>query len=66
MLTRRMEADDMLYLIAGLAGQDDYETPTERVAGMLAEPDRVSARRKSGDARRAEVTAFLLAAGGEG
>ncbi len=64
-----MEAEDMLDLLAGLSmGEraDKYESPSERIAELLAEPVKASGRRKSGDARRAEVTAFLLAAGGEG
>ena len=61
LLLGAIETNDMLRLLADLAGVDDYETPAEQLAEALAAdmpPDPA--------ARRAEVMAFLLATGGGG
>lgn len=64
-LRRNEEMNDLLRLLAALAGDEEYETPAERVADMLAESV-TEQRRRDPEARRAEVAAFLLAAGGDG
>lgn len=53
----------MLLLLAGLADNKDYEPPSVRVADML---DDLQAAPRARDpiARRAQVEAFLFAAGG--
>jgi hypothetical protein len=59
-LRRRMEADDQLRLLAGLAGAEDYEPPGDRLADFLSDlgtdPD---------TERYAEIMAAAEAAGGE-
>lgn len=62
---RNEEMNDLLRLLAALAGEEDYETPAERITDALAESV-TEQRRRDPAARRAEVAAFLIAAGGDG
>lgn len=53
----------MLYLLAGIAGVDDYETPGDVLTGTLADltPFR---KRTDPELRRAQVMAAVMSAGG--
>ncbi len=59
---REQEAEDMLHLLAGLGGGEDYETPADRIADALE----TAGPARDPEARRAEVARFTLIAGGDG
>lgn len=61
----------MLHLLAlvvrgqGGEGLESYTTPSERLAEVLAVPSEAATAADRLEARRAEVAAFIAAAGGE-